>query len=433
MKIKISMFIITLCLSVSFAQKKKEIDQIKYKRNSLSTFLVTDGPFENKDKVLKAYKNYEFPDQYNDHRLETLNVDISQITFTDDEFLKILEDLGTTKDAYEQSLELKKSFWGNGYKDDRLDIYKIKKYIDDNKLGSKLVEKWYDNNADGEFDNDLIIERGLFNASKEDVDKANSSSIGTRNIIDGAALDLIPQTYMIFNKMSFVSNEIAASVIRAQAMLKVNEMAEGLPKELAKKAADKIYQKTSEGYSVWTTAFLFKLKWDLSNQTDLYTNWENKEVFLQNEFILIHEGTEKANSLVTFSLKKEDQDRSEDDVINLATVRNVEKVFSKLTKKYEEFKPKVPLAEFSPLTAFIGMKEGLEGGETFEVLNEEYDPKTGRSIYKSVGKVKVDKKSVWDNRYSLDGKPNNPSGPDRTKFKGKVKKATYGSLLRFIK
>ena len=107
-----------------------------------------------------------------------------------------------------------------------------------------------------------------------------------------------------------------------------------------------------------------------------------------SNFDIEHVGTEKANSLVTFSLKAEDKDRTEDDIINLATVRNVEKVFSKLTKNYEDFKPKAPLVEFGkPMTAFVGMKEGLEGGETFEVLNEEFDSKTGRTIYKSVGKI----------------------------------------------
>ena len=415
------------------AQNKKSIDEIKYKRNSLSTFLVTDGNFENKDKVLDAYQNYQFPDKYNDHRLSELNSDISQITFTDEEFSNILEDLGTTKESYDQSIEIAKSFWGQDYKDDRLDIYKLKKYIKDNNLGSQLISKWYDSNNDGKFDIDLITERGLFNASKEDIDKAKSSATGNDVIVTGAALDLIPQTYLVFNKMSFVSNEIMASVIRAEGMKKVNEMKDGLPKEMATKAVDKVYEKTSEGYSVWTTAFLFKLKWDELDQNNLYSNWENKEEFLKNEFSIEHVGTEKANSLVTFSLKKEDKGRTEDDIINLATVRNVEKVFSKLTKKYEDFKPKVPLAEFKPLTAFIGMKEGLEGGETFEVLNEEYDSKTGRTIYKSVGKVKVDKKSIWDNRYSLDGEPNDPNGPDRTTLKGKAKKATYGSLLRLIK
>lgn len=433
MKTKLTTILLSICLSVSYAQKKKTIEEIKYKRNSLSTFLVTDGPFKNKEKVLEAYKNYKFPDKYNDHRLETLSIDISTISFTDDEFLKILEDLGTTKEDYDQSIELKKSFWGKDYKDERLDVYKIKKYINENKLGSKLVEKWYDNDADGKFDIDLITERGLFNASKEDIDKAKSSATGNDVIITGAALDLLPQTYLVFNKMSFVSNEIMAAVVRAEAMKKVNEMKDGLPKEMASKVADKVYEKTSEGYSVWTTAFLFKLKWEELDQNNLYNNWENKDEFLKNEFSIEHVGTEKANSLVTFSLKKEDKDRTEDDIINLATVRNVEKVFSKMTKKYEDFKPKVPLAEFSPLTAFIGMKEGLEGGETFEILNEEYDSKTGRTIYKSVGKVKVDKKSIWDNRYSLDGEPNDPNGPDRTKLKGKAKKATYGSLLRLIK
>ena len=181
------------------AQKKKTIDEIKYKRNSLSTFLVTDGNFENKDKVLNAYQNYQFPDKYNDHRLSGLNADISQITFTDEEFSKILEDLGTTKESYDQSIEIAKSFWGQDYKDDRLDIYKLKKYIKDNNLGSQLISKWYDSNNDGKFDIDLITERGLFNASKEDIDKAKSSATGNDVIVTGAALDLIPQTYLVFN------------------------------------------------------------------------------------------------------------------------------------------------------------------------------------------------------------------------------------------
>ena len=163
-----------------------------------------------------------------------------------------------------------------------------------------MPPKWYDSNNDGKFDIDLITERGLFNASKEDIDKAKSSATGNDVIVTGAALDLIPQTYLVFNKMSFVSNEIMASVIRAEAMKKVNEMKDGLPKEMATKAADKVYEKTSEGYSVWTTAFLFKLKWDELDQNNLYSNWENKEEFLKNEFSIEHVGTEKAKFVSNF-------------------------------------------------------------------------------------------------------------------------------------
>lgn len=425
--------LLSLFLSYSmYGQKKKSIEDIKYKRNSLSIFLVSDGDYPNRDKVSNAYVNYEFPDKYNDHSLNISNIDLSEITFNEEEFSKILEDLGfETKESYDESIKTAKEIFGDWYKDNRIHLYKLKKFITDSKLGSKLIEKWYDSNSDGEFDIDLITERGLFNASKEDIDKAKSEATGNDVIVTGAALDLIPQTYLVFNSMSFYSNEKMASLIRSEAQKLIDDMDEGFLKDMAIGAADGVYETTSIGYSVSTNAYLFKLKWDEQDQLNLYSNWTNKEEFLKNDFPLEHVGTELANSIVTFSLKKEDIGRTEDDIITLATVRNVEKVFSKLTKKYEDFKPKVPLAEFGPLTAFIGMKEGLEGGETFDVLNEEYDSKTGRTIYKSIGKIKVDKKSIWDNRYSLDGESNNPSGPDRTSFKGKAKKATYGSLLRF--
>lgn len=418
------------------SQKKKSIDDIKYQRNSLSTFLVSDGNYENKDKVLKSYKNYEFPDKYNDHRIDSNDIDLSSIVFNDEEMEVIYAELGETKESFDQKTEIAKTFFGDKYEDKRLTLYKIKKFLVSNKIGSKLVSKWFDNDNDGKFDEDLISERGLFNASKEDIDKAKSEIRGLGRITDGATLDLVPKTYLVLNKMSFTSNEIAASYIRALAEVEISKLV-GMKKEIASKLADKVYEKTSEGYSVLTTSYLFKLKWDQSDCDDIWKNenWNSKDAFLNSRsFDIEHVGTEKANSLVTFSLKAEDKDRTEDDIINLATVRNVEKVFSKLTKNYEDFKPKVPLAEFGkPITAFIGMKEGLTGGETFEVLNEEFDSKTGRTIYKSVGKIKVDKKSIWDNRYSADDKPNDPNGPDRTDFKGKVKKATYGSLIRLIK
>jgi hypothetical protein len=46
------------------------------------------------------------------------------------------------------------------------------------------------------------------------------------------------------------------------------------------------------------------------------------------------------------------------------------------------------------------MKEGLEGGEKFEVLEANMDPKTGIIEYKKKGTIKVDKNLIWDNRYN---------------------------------
>ena len=63
----------------------------------------------------------------------------------------------------------------------------------------------------------------------------------------------------------------------------------------------------------------------------------------------------------------------------------------KLQKKYDVFKTKTPLFTGNPITAKIGKKEGLEGGEKFEVLEMNQDPKTGAITYKNIGTIKVDK------------------------------------------
>ena len=123
-----------------------------------------------------------------------------------------------------------------------------------------LIDKWFDNNSDGVFDLDLIIERGLYSASKKDIDNALAGSAIINTVIEGAALDIIPQTYLVFNNISLFSNEVAATYIRDSAMEKIKTMEEGLVKDLAIKGIEKIYKKTSEGYTVWTTAYLFKLK-----------------------------------------------------------------------------------------------------------------------------------------------------------------------------
>ena len=439
MKYTLTLFTFLAITLTVFAQKKKSIDDVKYRRNSLATILLSDGNYENKDKVLNAYASYKFPEQYDDHRIDVKSADLTSFILTEEEMESFLSDLGKTKEEYETSIEVSKAIFGEGFKDERMDIYKIKKFLKDSLVANKLLQKWFDNDSNNKIDQDLIAERGLYNLSKEEIDVIkNSAGTAKGQVISGASLDLIPQTFVVLNKMNFISNELMASLIKTQ----TDELApkeEGMLRDMALAASQKIYEKTSIGYSVWTTSYLFKLKYEKKDQDLMYYDmgqdgFDFTKQVLSYDLELEHIGTEKANSLVTVSLKKEDKDRSEDDIINLATIRNVEKVFSKLTKKYEDFKPKVPLADFGkPITAFIGMKEGLKGGETFEILNEEFDNKTGRVIYRSVGKIKVDKKSVWDNRQTLDGEPSDPSGPDRTSFKGKAKKATYGSLLRLIK
>ena len=88
------------------------------------------------------------------------------------------------------------------------------------------------------------------------------------------------------------------------------------------------------------------------------------------------------------------------------------------------------------------MKEGLEAGDKFEVLEQNIDQKTGVSTYKSLGKIKVGKEMIWDNIQStgeipvVDPVVDPAAKPapvlDRTTFSG-GKKYYSGLLIRQLK
>jgi hypothetical protein len=164
---------------------------------------------------------------------------------------------------------------------------------------------------------------------------------------------------------------------------------------------------------------------------EFYNNWDNPAAFGQMDFALEFVGEQSNSSIVLFT---------SDPIaaIKKTEVNNVDKVFAELQKKYDVFKPKVPILTADPLTAQIGKKEGLEGGEKFEILEMTQDPETGRTKYVKIATTSVDKKLIWDNRYNggeapeseVKGKDGNPI--TATHFK-KDKKAQPGMLLKQIK
>jgi len=267
----------------------------------------------------------------------------------------------------------------------------INKYNKSNKIAHELVKKWFNIKEDGSFNLELIDLRSLQTKSMEMAAIAGASGTGGVDQVNS----LINNTFVVFTRLNYVSNAIAAEVIRQSALQQVAK----LPAMLQKKgtqAANKIYEKTSEGYSVWTTAWLYQLKWDQGVFDLLQSTITDDKIDLEKfdaiDFKLEFLSQQKATSLVTFSLKKEDKGRTEQDVFDLSTIRNMDKVMVKLQKKNEVFKPIFPLRDKFSLAA--GTKEGIKGGETFEVLVSE------KGKYKRIGTMKIDKKRVWDNTWT---------------------------------
>jgi hypothetical protein len=422
--------------------------ELKYRRSSLHLILLESEDFPRKEVVMKAYHEAPFPDKYNNHGIATISVDPATYVLTDAEKATA----GTKKSGMANFGASMLSGATAGIIDkNAADMpFITDKIVKDKKIANQLVAKWFNRQADGSFDTKLIGERGSYDATEMQANIAKGSARGTASLSD-AGEELIKNTFVVLTKLKFVSNEPIAAAIREVAKLKAGSLP-ALFQPAAFKVLDMAYNKAKEGYSVWTTSYLYRLKWNDSTAAVFYNDlWieknakidkKRKEAFDNtNLFQMEYIGSEKSSSLVTFSLK---ETRTEDQIVELATVRNVEHVFAKLQKSYEVFKPKTPIYSGDPVTAKIGMKEGLEGGEKFEVLEQTIDPKSGLTTYVKKGTVTVDKKQIWDNRFNAgeevsegdnkdkDKKDKDKPAVDRTYFKGGGK-FYAGMLLRQIK
>ena len=425
----------------AMVQSKDGAPDIKYRRSSLHTILMESDNFPKKDTVIKAYNNAPFPDKYNDHRIGAKSFDPKKYALTDAERVST----GKKQSVVGNLLKGMASQATAGIADSTASDVPliINKYFKEAKIANQMIAKWFDRQEDGSLDMNLIGARGSYDATEMQADIAKGSARGTASLAD-AGEELIKNTFVVVSRMNFVKNEIVAAAIRDAAKAKASLIKIPMLQESALTAADLAYNKAKEGYSVWTTSYLYKLVWNDSVAAVFYSdlwfdkanpNPQKKEAFDKTDlFQLEYVGDEKATSLVLFSLKEK---RTEDQIIELATIRNIDAVFAKLQKKYDEFKTKTPLFTGNPITAKIGMKEGLEGGEKFVVLEQTLDPKTGLTKYVSKGNITVDKKLIWDNRYNAGEEPvaeGDEAKPvlDRTTFKGGDKYYS-GLLIKQIK
>lgn len=416
----------------NLSAQKSEVEGNKYQRSSLHNILVFGENFENSDLVLKAYEAWPFPDKYNDHRIELNFFKSSVYSLTDEE----REQLGLTKsDADELTSGLVSGLTMGAISDNSEVIYEIDKFVKTKNIPFLLVSKWFNLEQFGQEGYDpmtLIQERGDYSASAQEIIVAKTTVRGVGEL-KNSGKNLIKNTFVVFTKMNFVSNEPIALAIKLTTDDTANEL-KGIARNLALKSSKKTYNKTKEGYSVWTTAWLYKLDWtdrtfaEIANIFKAKGNGEDVS-FDSLDVNLVFIGKEKATSLVTFSLKEK---RTEEQIIELSTIRNIDKAYTKLQKNYDIFKTKSPIEiENGKIYAKIGMKEGLKGGESFEVLEEIWDSETNDITYKKITTIKVDKSQIWDNQYGASEGKEKELG--KTLFKGKAKNLSTGMLIRQMK
>ena len=412
-----------------------------YMRSSLEMVYLDSEYFPNKEIVDNSWNDYmdpqkNFPNQYNKHGAEIGVVPLG----------------GNSEVSDEEMARL------------------ILNYINRNKVANKLIMRWFNYNKDGKITYDVdypenpeaminmqtIFDRGYYTVNAGDENLSMSALKRDRDIqIKELSMKLIPFTFMTFTKLEFYENEPVARAVRDAAILTAdaaytkavkdgtNQNTASLWRDLAVAAANTIYNSTKDGYTLKSNTWLYKLVWD--DNTQLYFNnkvVENPRLLESSDmFKMEYVDCQSNKSTVIISAA-----RSFEQIINLTMVRNLNKVFVELQNRNDVFKVWTTLLDFyslvSPrleapitvdgkvITAKIGTKEGLRGGEQFSVYDEE------GNFY---GYAIAQKGKVWDNGDENDGDAQEFYEPQVDKsgkpvtcttFKGvKLKNARTGLIL----
>ena len=431
---------------ITFAQTKNP----PYRRSSLYTIMIPTDKLEGewREIVTNTFDTLSIPDKYDDHNLSIRHLDLTKVQVTQEEIDAVSGPKGTKgfKGLMNKAKAIGKTLVNSsetGQMTDNERIAKMQKFFRTNHIANQLIAKWFNKSSqkvNGSYFNvDLIIERGKLSATQEELNIASlQRGDAFERVTRNAAEELVPQTFVMLTSYAYISAEEAAQLVAAGAGVVGGSI--GAYTALGAQVAGTV----TKGYVFTATSYLFQLEWDEETALYFYDNYYDgkkdiKAFDTDDKFILNYVG--RTTSLVSagdFSLKDEKLKK----YISIATERATDQSIAKLQKKYEQFRALETLnvsPDGNTMYAYIGAKEGVKGGDKFEVMENVIDDE-GHSNFNHVGTIKVAKGKVWDNRAGANenfhdgpGSKNIDIDPNAcyTTFEGKPKgKIEAGLVIR---
>lgn len=365
--------IIIFLLTVLFTNTSAQEQNIDYRRSSIYSILINHTDQQFASEIKQAYLQIPVPDKFNDHNLSVrvLNLD-KKLT-------------GAKSDKENEN---------------------ISEFLRKNKIASRLVGRWFNRDFyTGACDMELVKERGLYNASEFDKQLALRSARGLAMLQD-AGEELIGNTFVLVNDIRYIDKnkgaKTAGSVLKILGSVAAAYTGTDID-DLTDNVGDMI--ETIKGFTVSINTFLYKLEWD-EEQANLFyqeqygdgvdkTKWSNFEN-ARDTYKLKYVGkVESKGGTTSFLGINEDEPIL---MVRKACQRAIDENVVDLQRNYEEFKTTTPLVSVEPLTAYIGMKEGVSSNSKFEVL-ETIEMEDGTRKYKKVGIIEPIDNLIWDNRY----------------------------------
>ena len=364
--------VLTLCC-VTLSAQPQQNEQGEYRRSSIYSVLVNHTEQKFSSEIREAFLGLPVPDKYNDHDLSVKVLDM-------DTKLK-----GAKSDEENATLT---------------------NFLNDNMVASRLVAKWFNRDYyTGACDMELVKERGLYNASHFDQIMAERSTRSEALLMD-AGEELIGNTFVLVNDIRYIDKSqksagfgaalrVLGSVAGAVTGANFNDLTD---------AAAKMVE-SIKGFKVRVNTFLYQLVWDEESSGLFYSqhyaagpdeehrqNFENQRGSFKLKYVGKVESKGSTTSVMGVNL---------DEPINMvrkACQRALDENVADLGHDFEAFRTKVPLLSTEPITADVGLKEGVTKNTKFEVL-EIVEKEDGTRQYKRVGVIKPVPTLIWDNRY----------------------------------
>ena len=369
---KIRNIAIGLVVSIAISVQAQETDA-NYRRSSIYSVLVNHTDQQFASEIKEAFLQIPVPDKFNDHNLsvKVLNLD-------------------------------KKLSGASSEKENPL----ITEFLNNNKVASRLVGRWFNRDFfTGQCNMELVKERGLYNATEFDKQLASRSARGMAMLQD-AGEDLIGNTFVLVNDIRYVDKnkgaKTASSILKVFGSIAAAYTGTNID-DLTDNIGDMV--ETIKGFKVKINTFLYKLEWSDDIATQFYqdqygavpdpTKKANFDAARGNYKLKYVGKVESSGGTTSFLGINEDQPVV---MVRKACQRAIDENVDDLQRNYEEFRTKSPLVSVEPITAFVGMKEGVTAKSKFEVL-EVVELENGKHKYNRVGVIQPIENLIWDNRF----------------------------------
>ena len=351
----------------------QEDDTYIYERSSMHSMMIKHLNEKYVDLVESVFLKIPFPERFNDH-----NLGVKSISFAE-----------TSKNQ----------------------LNNIEEFVSEVNIGQKMVAKWFNfNKQTNSFDMELIKQRGFYNANVGDRQVARASIRG-KAMLEDAGENLIKNTYLLVNDISYQSKGSGNWILKSYAAVytgSVNNMQKAL--------------QGVGGFEVTIKSYLFRLKWNNEIAMEFYTKYYTEDGIKDKDKIDAFRADKRLFKMElvgeTSSVIKEKEFKTLKDpesFLMKVTKRTIDHNIAQLQHEYPEFRIKAPLLSTSPLKADVGVKEGIKDDMLFEVL-ERVITDDGKMHYETVGVIRPVKGKIKDNRYLVTEDESAEATLDATEF-----------------